>query len=50
MQPPRAKPSKNWWKESAATSGLIVQGLLDTPSDRPMMTECDTIPISSIYR
>jgi hypothetical protein len=49
MHPPRAKPSKNWWKESAATSGLIVQGLRETPSDRPMMTECDTIPISSIY-
>jgi hypothetical protein len=50
MHPPRAKPSKNWWNESAATSGLIVQGLRDTPSDSPMITECDTIPISSIYK
>jgi hypothetical protein len=50
MHPPSANPSKNWWNESAAINGLIVQGLRDTPSDNPMITECDTIPISSICK
>jgi len=48
MQPPNAKPSKNWWKERAATRGLMVQGFCETPKDSPMITECDTIPSSRI--
>lgn len=46
MQPPSANPSKNWWKDNAAIKGLIVHGLCETPSDSPMITECDTIPSS----
>jgi hypothetical protein len=49
MQPPNAKPSKNWWKERAATRGLMVHGLCETPNDRPMITECDTIPSSRTW-
>ncbi|RWV99122.1 hypothetical protein GW17_00037987 [Ensete ventricosum] len=48
MHPPKAKPSKNWWKERAATSGLMVQGLRETPSERPMITEWEMIPSSRI--
>lgn len=48
MQPPRAKPSKNWWNDRAAINGLMVHGLWDTPRDSPIITECDTIPSSKI--
>ena len=48
MQPPSANPSKNWWKDNAAIKGLMVHGLCETPSDNPIITECDTIPSSKI--
>ena len=47
MQPAKANPSKNWWKDNAPINGLIVHGLCETPSDRPMIIECDTIPSSN---
>lgn len=46
MHPPSPIPSKNWWKDRAITSGFIVVGLCDAPSDIPMTTECTTIPTS----
>lgn len=46
MQPPNAKPSKNWWNDNATSKGLIVHGLSETPNDTPIMIECDTIPSS----
>eukprot|EP01018_Ginkgo_biloba_P016305 Gb_40189 [translate_table: standard] len=46
IQPPSAKPSKNWWKDKAAIRGLIVHGLCETPSESPMIIEWDTIPNS----
>lgn len=46
MHPPSANPSKNWWKDSAAIRGRIVHGLCETPSESPMIIECDTIPSS----
>lgn len=49
MQPPSAKPSKNWWKDNAAIKGLIVHGLCETPSDNPIIKECETIPSSNTY-
>lgn len=49
MHPPRPIPSKNWWKDKAISSGFIVAGLCDAPSDIPMTTECTTIPNSKTY-
>lgn len=48
MHPPNANPSKNWWKDSAAISGLMVHGLFETPNESPIMTEWETIPSSKI--
>lgn len=51
MQPPNAKPSKNWWNDNAMIKGLIVDALSETPNDMPIMIECDTIPSSkTCYR
>lgn len=50
MQPPSAKPSKNWWNDNAPIKGLMVHGLCETPRESPIMIECDTIPSSKTYK
>ena len=47
MQLPSPMPSKNWWKVSAATSGLIVLGLSEAPKEIPIITEWTIIPNSN---
>ena len=47
MHPPRPIPSKNWWKQRAATKGLMVHGLCEAPMDSPITTEWTTIPTSN---
>lgn len=47
MQPPSANPSKNWWNDNAPIKGFMVHGLCETPSESPMMIECETIPTSN---
>ena len=49
MHPPRPMPSKNWWKDNAATRGLIVFGLSEAPKEIPIITEWTTIPNSKTY-
>jgi len=48
MHPPSPMPSKNWWKLKAVIRGLIVFGLLEAPSDTPIITEWTRIPNSKI--
>jgi hypothetical protein len=49
IQLPSPMPSKNWWKVNAATSGLMVLGLSEAPTEIPIITEWTIIPNSNTY-